>query len=91
MPTALPDDTGFLLRHRALGSEAIYRVLEEGDEIVTAEVIQAPGLARGTRVRLMARACRAMERLDHTADPITVTRRFAPPPRALDDSIVASR
>ena len=74
-----------------LGSESIYRVLEEGDEIVTAEVIQAPGLARGTRVRLMARACREMERRDHTADPITVTRRFAPAPRAFDGSIVASR
>jgi len=72
------EDTGQLLRHRLFDTEAVYRVLEEGDQTVMAEVIVAPGLARGTHVRLMAKACRAMERLDVSADAIAITRRFVP-------------
>lgn len=64
MNSALLMDTPTYLRQRMLGSEALYHVLDEDDRIVTAEVIQAPGLASGTRVRLLARAARAMERLD---------------------------
>ncbi len=45
-----------------LGSEAVYEVVEEGEEIVTAEVVSAPGLPRGKRVALLAQAARAMER-----------------------------
>jgi hypothetical protein len=72
------ETTGSLLRHRMFDTEALYRVLEEGEQTVMAEVVQAPGLARGTRVRLMTKACRAMERLEASADEITLTRRFAP-------------
>jgi hypothetical protein len=52
-----------LVRRAALGSEALYALLEEGGEVVTAEVISAPGLAAGSRIRLMASAVAAMERL----------------------------
>jgi hypothetical protein len=71
----------YFIRQRMLGSEAVYRVLEEGDSVVIVEVVHAPGLARGTRIRLLARAVRAMERLDPAADPaapepVTVPPRF---------------
>jgi hypothetical protein len=59
----------YFIRQRMLGSEAAYRVVEEDDTLVTAEVVQAPGLVPGTRVRLLARAARAMERFDPAAEP----------------------
>jgi hypothetical protein len=74
----------YYIRQRRLGSEAVYRVVDEDGRIVTAEVVRAPGLEPGTRVRLLARAVRAMERLEPLAqpaplaDPIAATRRFAP-------------
>jgi hypothetical protein len=52
------------LRHRALGTEALYEVVSESDGIVTASVVSAPGLEAGTRVKLLARTAEAMERLD---------------------------
>jgi hypothetical protein len=50
------------LRQELLGSEAVYEVIEEGDEIVTAEVVSVPGLPRGMRVELLAKAAAGMER-----------------------------
>jgi hypothetical protein len=77
----------YFVRQRMLGSEAVYRVLEEGDSVVTVEVVHAPGLAQGTHIRLLARAVRAMEHLDPATEPtveptavpdsITVTPRFS--------------
>jgi hypothetical protein len=73
----------YYIRQRRLGSEAVYRVLDGDDRVVTAEVVRAPGLEPGMRVRLLARAVRAMERFDpvvepvRVAEPIAVTRRFA--------------
>ena len=64
MPFALLDRPPCFLRQELLGSEAVYEILEEDDELVTAEVVSAPGLPRGTRVRLLAKAVRAMERGD---------------------------
>jgi hypothetical protein len=52
------------VRRRALGTEAVYEIVEEGPELVTVEVVVAPGLAAGTRVRLLASAARAMEEVD---------------------------
>jgi hypothetical protein len=72
----------YFIRQRMLGSEAVYRVYEEDDSVVTAEVIHAPGLAQGTRVRLLTRAVRAMERFVPAAEPagapepVTVAPRF---------------
>jgi hypothetical protein len=72
----------YFIRQRMLGSEAVYRVLEEGDSVVIVEVVHAPGLAEGTRISLLARAARAMERLEPAAEPAaapeprTVTSRF---------------
>jgi hypothetical protein len=81
MPTALLEGSGRFLRHSLLGSEAVYEVLELGDEVITAEVVHAPGLSRGMRVRLMADAAAAMERFDPAA-PITATRQTARPATA---------
>jgi hypothetical protein len=51
------------VRHSALGTEAVYEIVDEGRELVTAAVVQAPGLAPGTRVRFLARAARAMDEI----------------------------
>ena len=52
------------VRRSALGTEAVYELIEEGRELVTAEVVTAPGLAPGTRVRLLASAVRAMDEVE---------------------------
>jgi hypothetical protein len=62
MPFALLDAPSPFLRQERLGSEAVYEILAEDDEIVTVEVVRAPGLTCGTHVRLLADAARAMER-----------------------------
>lgn len=49
------------VRHSALGTEALYEIVEESRELVTAEVVVAPGLAPGTRVRMLASAAREMD------------------------------
>jgi len=51
-----------LLRRFALGQEALYRVVDDTPEVVEVEVVSAPGLPSGTRVRFTAAAARAMER-----------------------------
>jgi hypothetical protein len=77
MDSALLERTPCFLRHTSLGSEAVYKVLEEDSSIVTAAVVRAPGLEPGTCVRLMASAARAMERLEDGAE--TRVRRFIAP------------
>jgi hypothetical protein len=49
-----------VLRHSALGSEAVYRVLNTRGSIVEVEVITAPGLEEGTRLHLTTVAAAAM-------------------------------
>jgi hypothetical protein len=49
------------VRHSALGTQAVYEIVEEGRKLVTVEVVAAPGLAPGTQVRLLASAARAMD------------------------------
>jgi hypothetical protein len=49
-----------VLRHSALGSEAVYRVLNTRGSIVEVEVIRAPGLEEGTRLTLTTVAAAAM-------------------------------
>jgi hypothetical protein len=85
MPFMLVEAPTYLLRQELLGSEAIYEVVEEGDEIVTAKVVSAPGLPRGMRVDLLARAARQMERRELTGPPSErqpdAPAGEAPPPR----------
>jgi hypothetical protein len=71
-------DAPVLLRHRRLGTEAVYRVLEVGADVVTVEVVRAPGRERGTRMRLMADAARAMERLDARSEVVAGAGRLRP-------------
>jgi hypothetical protein len=49
-----------VLRHSALGSEAVYRVLHTRGSIVQVEVMAAPGLEPGTRLHLTTAAAAAM-------------------------------
>jgi hypothetical protein len=49
-----------VLRHRALCSEAAYRLLCTRGSIVEVEVVSAPGLEPGTRFHLTAAAVAAM-------------------------------
>jgi hypothetical protein len=49
------------MRHRALGTEALYRVSAEGEGCVEMEVVQAPGLSAGTLVRFTRHAVENME------------------------------
>ena len=78
MRTSLLDGSGRFVRQRVLGSEAVYEVLEEVDGVVLAEVVRAPGLERGTRVRLLAKAVGAMERIE-LAEPASVAARSVAP------------
>jgi hypothetical protein len=49
-------------RHRLLGTEATYRVVElQGDGLVRVRVIQAPGLPKGFELSLSEDALLAME------------------------------
>jgi hypothetical protein len=58
---AIAGDT--LVRQSLLGTDATYRIVDAGLEIVTAEVIDAPGLTAGMRVSFVADAVRAMSRV----------------------------
>jgi len=50
-----------LLRRVAFGQEALYRVVTATPETVDVEVLSAPGLPSGTRVRFTTAAARAMQ------------------------------
>jgi len=86
MASTLLERAPCFLRHTCLGTEAVYEVLEEHGETVTAAVVRAPGLAAGMRVRLMAHAVQAMERLESDAD-VQRVRRFIPPATSGRDSL----
>lgn len=74
MPFALLDGPGCLVRQDLLGSEAVYEIVEVDDDLVTAEVVSAPGLPRGKRIRLLPSAVRAMS---HAEQPVIVATRAA--------------
>jgi hypothetical protein len=61
---------GFL-KHRALGTEAVYRVIDVADRLVSVEVVDAPGLEQGTRFQITRGAAKAMQyiRGDAVAEP----------------------
>jgi hypothetical protein len=62
-----PSSSG-VVRHRALCSEAAYRLLCARGSIVEVEVVVAPGLAPGMRLHLTAAAVAAMRAV--TADSV---------------------
>jgi hypothetical protein len=49
-----------LLRHQVLGQEALYRAVEVIGELVELEVVSAPGLDPGTRLRVTKAAVSRM-------------------------------
>lgn len=78
LPVAL-DGIGSFVRQRQLGADAVYEVLDHVDQLVTCEVVRAPGLLPGTRVRLLASAVREMARPDAT-ELVALGCRSAPGP-----------
>jgi hypothetical protein len=59
-PLDTPSLTAGVLRHDALGSEAVYRVLRSCGSTVEVEVVSAPGLEPGARHHLTTSAAAAM-------------------------------
>jgi hypothetical protein len=78
MPFALLEGPRCFVRQELLGSEAVYEIVEVAGDVVTAEVVHAPGLPRGKRVVLATSAALAMERSDQ-AEPVVAARRVPPP------------
>jgi hypothetical protein len=62
-----PIEPGSTWRHEALGTAAVYVVKADEGEHVLVEVREAPGLARGTQIRLTRRALAAMTQEDAPA------------------------
>ena len=62
-------DSRRFVKQTLLGSEAVYEILDERAGLVTAEVVSAPGLTPGMRLRLMASAAAAMERCEAPVQP----------------------
>jgi hypothetical protein len=58
--------TGQVRAQRVLGTDAVYRVLALGEEIVHVEVIRAPGLPAGRALTLTRKAVLAMRVCDDT-------------------------
>jgi hypothetical protein len=52
-----------LLRRRALGTEAVYRILDVDQVTVRVEVVRAPGLKPGMQLTFTREAAAAMERI----------------------------
>jgi hypothetical protein len=75
-PRRLDNSTRFV-RHCRLGTEAVYEIVEVNGNLVTAEVVSAPGLQPGQRIRLMAKAIRAMERVERPEPSGAVASRVA--------------
>jgi hypothetical protein len=74
---------GRLLRQRALGSDALYRIIERVERGIRVEVVEAPGLAPGARFVFTEEAVAAMESLYAETDrgyqpapPATAQRRL---------------
>ncbi len=83
-PVTVP---GRFLRNTVLGSTAVYEVIAADGDLVTAEVVRAPGLLPGARVRLLADAVRAMAPCD-AAGIVAASRRS---PSAVRRSVGVAR
>jgi hypothetical protein len=59
-PLETPSVTTGVLRHSALGSDAVYRVLRSWGSTVEVEVVAAPGLEAGARLHLTTPAAAGM-------------------------------
>jgi hypothetical protein len=55
-----------LLHHRLLAGEAFYRVLDASAEYVVVEVVSAPGLEPGARLRFTQAAVAEMSLMDES-------------------------
>ena len=70
-----------LLSHQVLGTQALYRVIDPAATLVAVEVLDAPGLAAGLRLKLTRKATSAMRVL--TADTARVPSPATAPSRRL--------
>jgi hypothetical protein len=62
---------GQVLRRRALGTTALYRVIGQNTRGVEVEVVDAPGLKPGTRFTFTLKDVLAMDYLDSLWDDLT--------------------
>ena len=74
---------GRMLRQRALGSSALYRVIEQVEHGVRVEVVEAPGLAPGASFVFSEDAIAAMEVLYAESENSNPTAATAQPRRRL--------
>jgi len=75
--------TGGLLARESLGSNAVYRVVGIHDRLVDVEVVEAPGLAHGARLRLTRAAAQRMRRHGNRAAAASGPRLLRPLRRRL--------
>lgn len=62
---------GQILRHRALGTTALYRVIGENPRGVEVEVVDAPGLQPGSQFTFGLNEVLAMDQIDSLWDDLT--------------------
>ena len=60
---------GRLLCHHVLGEESLYRLVERCGDVFEVEVVEAPRLLAGTRLRFTARAIAAMTVVEEARRP----------------------
>jgi hypothetical protein len=73
-----------LLRRTMLGSDAVYRVVEEDAGGVVVEVVSAPGLEPGFRMRLTPEVAAEMEAAQPVSAPAPAGRSGRRPSPATD-------
>jgi hypothetical protein len=66
-----------LLRHQVLGQEALYRAVDVIGELVELEVVSAPGLEPGTRLRVTKAAVSRMSVVEQAGEAPAAGRRAA--------------
>ena len=71
-----PPECGTMLRHTMFGRDSTYLILGETSSFVHVEVVGAPGLERGTQLRLKRSSAATMQRVSLTGSS-RVTRRQA--------------
>jgi hypothetical protein len=76
----LPLSRGLVLRRGVLGESGTYRVVAARGAVVDVEVVEAPGLAPGSSLRLTAAAAAAM--LTASADVVDAQRQGVRPASA---------
>jgi hypothetical protein len=65
---------GTQLRRQALGTSATYAVIAVEGDLVVVEVVRAPGLRKGQRLKFTGRDARSMEQISSAQAQATASR-----------------